>query len=144
MFLGRYLETLESQLAEQTRLQSRINELEARLRELDPSVNISNTSNTAQQFLTPPETSNTQPQSSAYLSPTLDTSHGQSHSPQYPNYSDADAPTASSVYPGDQDANADPGVFEVGDAGKGWYLGSASGSKFFDLSPNNLVIYMNS
>jgi hypothetical protein len=31
---------------------------------------------------------------------------------------------------GDQDGNTDPGVFETGgeDAGKGWYLGSASGS----------------
>ena len=132
MFLGRYLETLESQLAEQTRLQARINELEARLRELDPSVNISSRSHTAPQFLTLSETSNAKPQSSTYLSPTLDSSHSQSYSPHYPNYSDADAPTVSSLYPGDQDANADPGVFEAGDAGKGWYLGSASGSKFFD------------
>ena len=139
-FLGRYLERLESQLAEQTRLQSRINELEAKLREFDPSVNTSTTSNTVQQFLTSPEISNTQPQSSTYLSPI----HSQSHSPPCPNYSDADAPTVSSVYPGDHDANTDPGVFEAGDAGKGWYLGAASGSKFFDWSPDSLVIYMNS
>lgn len=144
MFLGRYLETLESQLAEQTRLQSRINELEARLRDLDPLVNISSGSNTAQQFLALTETPNTQLQSSTYLSPPVDSSHGQSYSPHYPNYSDTDAPIVSSVYPGDQDANTDPGVFEAGDAGKGWYLGSASGSKFFDWNPNSLVIYMNS
>ena len=33
---------------------------------------------------------------------------------------------------GDQDGNTDPGVFETGgeDAGKGWYLGSASGSTY--------------
>ena len=29
---------------------------------------------------------------------------------------------------GDHEANTDPGVFESGDAGKGWYLGCASGS----------------
>jgi hypothetical protein len=142
--LGSYLETLESQLAEQTRLQSRINELEARLRGLDPSGNLSSRSNTVQQFLTSPEISNTQRQPPAYLSPTLDSSHSQSHSPHYRSYSDANPPAVGSVYPGDQDANADPGVFEAGDAGKGWYLGSASGSKFFDWSADGLVVYMNS
>jgi len=128
--VGRYLEALESRLAEQNRLQSRINELETKLRELDP---IFGRSNSSQQFLTPPETSNTQHHLSTYLSPSLDSSHPQSRSPQSLNYSDVNSPTASSVYPGDQDANADPGVFEAGDAGKGWYLGSASGSKILCL-----------
>src|SRR5271163_854382 len=67
-----YLETLESQVAEQNRLQARINELEERLREIDPSVNLFSKSSTTQQFLTPPETSNTQVQSATHLSPTFD------------------------------------------------------------------------
>ena len=149
----RYLETLESQLAEQNRLQSRVDELEARLRELDPSTNLFNRASISQQFLTPPETSNTQAQSSTYLSPALESSHSRSHSPHYPNNHEADAPGVGSVYTsmgiaGDQDANTDPGVFEAGgeDAGKGWYLGSASGSisPFSSYPLTCLVIYMNS
>ena len=108
-----------------------------------------------QQFLTPPETSNTQVQSTAYLSPAVDSNRSQSHSPRYLGYSE-DRPTepsfAGSAYPslggnGDQDANADPGVFETGDAGKGWYLGSASGSTPPPAISSMLmisVIYMNS
>ena len=129
----RYLEELETQLAEQTRLQARIDELESRLRELEPSPS---RSTLPQQFLTPPETSNTQGQSATYLSPAVDSIRSQSHSPRYPTYSDdrsSEPVFAASAYPslsgsGEQEANAEPGVFETGDAGKGWYLGSASGS----------------
>ena len=128
----RYLEELEAKLVEQTRLQSRVQELEGRLREFDPSMSPYSRSNTSQQFLTPPETVNPQLRSSGYLSPRLDM-RNQPHSPRYQNYSDGRSPDSSPVYssighPGDQDTNTDPGLFEIGDAGKGWYLGSASGS----------------
>jgi len=132
----RYLEELEAQLAEQTRLQARIDLLESRLRELEPSPNGLNRSTLPQPFLTPPETSNTQGHSATYLSPAVDSIRSQSHSPRYPGYSEdrsSEPAFAASDYPslggnGDQEANAEPGVFETGDAGKGWYLGSASGS----------------
>jgi hypothetical protein len=132
----RYIEELEAQLAEQTRLQARINLLESRLRELEPSPNGLNRSTLPQPFLTPPETSNTQGHSATYLSPTVDSIRSQSHSPRYLGYSEdrsSEPVFAASAYPslggnGDQEANAEPGVFETGEAGKGWYLGSASGS----------------
>jgi hypothetical protein len=133
-FAGSYLEALESQLAEQNRLQSRINELEARLRELEPSATLFNRAEANQQFPTQPEVSNTPAQSSTYLAPTLESSRGQLTSSHYPNYTELSAPIVNSVNTSiapvaDQD-NTDPGIFEAGgeDAGKGWYLGSASGS----------------
>jgi hypothetical protein len=132
----RYLEELEAQLTEQNRLQSHIDELESRLRELGASPNGLNRSTLPQQFLTPPETSNTQGQTTTDLSPAVHSIRSQSYSPRYPGYSEDhsfEPVFAASVYPplsgnGDQEANAEPGVFETGDAGKGWYLGSASGS----------------
>lgn len=144
--MSRYLEELEAQLAEHTRLQARIDELESRLRDLDPSTNGIPRSTLPQQFLTPPETSNIQLQSTAYLSPAVDSNQSQSHSPRYPGYLEdrsAEPAFSASAYPslggsGDQEANADPGVFETGDAGKGWYLGSASGSKLRAFSANDL------
>jgi hypothetical protein len=145
----RYLESLEAQ---ESHLQQRINELEAKLRELDPSINGFTRSNSyTQNFLTPPETSNTQVQSSTYLSPTVDSTHSHSLSPHCTNYVDEHSVDNSTVFQalggqGDQDANTDPGVFESGDAGKGWYLGCASGSTSLIILYllKNLVIYMNS
>lgn len=136
MFL-RYLESLESKLAEQDHLQKRITELEARLRELDPSTNYFSRSTGS--FVNSPETSTIQSYHSNHLSPTIDTTHSQSYSPKYATFSDerssivrGTSPLFSTVGPqADQETNPDPGVFEVGEAGKGWYLGSASGSKSF-------------
>lgn len=116
--------------AQGSRLQERVNELEAKLRELDPSFGKSNKNQT---FLTPPETSGVPTQPPTYLSPTIDSSHSHSLSPHCTNYVDEHTVDNASVFQGlggqgDQDANTDPGVFESGDAGKGWYLGCASGS----------------
>lgn len=77
-------------------------------------------------------------QSSAYVSPTIESRRSQSLSPHGLPYleerpSDISIPNPS-LQPlgagaqGDHDATTDPGVFESGDAGKGWYLGCASGS----------------
>jgi hypothetical protein len=129
----RYLETLEFKVSEQERLQNRINDLEARLRELDPSMKHHSMSGSAHQFLTPPETSTLVSQQN-YVSPMQDSIHSQSQSPQMSSYPDdrlSDARTKSSVIGTTgtyQDGNTDPGVFEADDAGKGWYLGCSSGS----------------
>jgi hypothetical protein len=118
----RYLENLEAQLAEQSRLQARVKELEIRLLELEPGTQPSRSGST-QQFLTPPEVSST---TNRYLSPGLEASHNQSVSPRIPGYPDADIYNGSRLQNNEDDT--DPGVFEAGEAGKGWYLGSASGS----------------
>lgn len=130
--------------AQGSRLQERVNELEAKLRELDPSMDTFRRSNSNNQiFLTPPETSNAPSQPPNYLSPTIDSSHSHSVSPHCTNYVDEHAVDNSAAFQalggqGDQDANTDPGVFESGDAGKGWYLGCASGSN----SPLFYCIYI--
>jgi hypothetical protein len=69
----RYLENLEPQLAEQSRLQTRVKELETRLLALEPGTQPSRSSS-AQQFLTPPEVSSA---TNRYLSPGLETSYNQ-------------------------------------------------------------------
>jgi hypothetical protein len=152
----RYLETLESKLSEHDRLQARVRELEARLREVDPIFNGPSRPSNTQHFLTPPESTNLQAQSSANISPTHEPSQSQSlspHQPPYPEDRPSDIPTSNPVLQGlgggvqaDQDANADPGVFEAGDAGKGWYLGCASGSIYYSFSYSliAIVVYMNS
>ena len=137
----RYLETLEIKLSEQNRLQNRINELEARLRELDPALNKSR-SGSVQQFMTPPETVSASLSQPAYVSPTIE-----SHSPHYPSYTDdrySEIRSQVAIAGADQEANTDPGVFEADDAGKGWYLGSASGSTPSCATMLTLVVYMNS
>jgi hypothetical protein len=144
---NRYLETLEFKVTEQERLQNRILELEARLRDLDPSIN--SRSGSAQQFLTPPETSTLQSAQQGYLTPAIESNR--SHSPHDQSYPDdrlSDIRTKGSMVASagaDQDANTDPGVFEADEAGKGWYLGCASGSKpSMSSIADHLVIYMNS
>ena len=136
----RYIEQLESQIVEQNRLRAQVKELEARIRELDPTLQSFNNTNRSQQFLTPPESSNTHTHSGPYLSP-VDSNLSQSHSPRYLFYSEDRAidgphsnPLFTSLESAEQDAATDPGIFEVGDAGKGWYLGSASGSMAMWLS----------
>ena len=62
----------------------------------------------------------------------MESPYSQSHSPPYLPYADEHFPDVhgnnSSLHNNDQDANAEAGLFETGEAGKGWYLGSASGS----------------
>lgn len=138
----RYLETLESN---HDRLQARVKELEARLREVEPNVNGASRPSNSQHFLGYHNAPNPQSQSSTYISPTVGSSPTQSLSPRglpYPEERSSDTLTPNSVLhslggavQGEQDANTDPGVFESGDAGKGWYLGCASGStSFFSYS----------
>jgi len=134
----RYLETLESKLSEHDRLQARVKELEARLCEVEPMVNGSSRPINSQHFLGYRNVPNPQSQSSTYISPTVGSSPSQSlnpHGPSYPEERSSDTLTPNSVLhslsgavQGEQDANTEPGVFESGDAGKGWYLGCASGS----------------
>jgi len=135
-WIGRYLEALEARLTEQNRLLARINELETKLREVDPSAQILNKPATSTQFLTPPETAsniNNQNQSSN-VTLKFESPPSQSQSPPYPPYVDERIAGVldphASLHNHDQDAQADPGLFETGEAGKGWYLGSASGSNF--------------
>ena len=140
----RYLETLESKLSEHERLQARLHELEARLRELDPMFDSVGRPSHKQHFLTPPESANPQAQSSTYVSPSIESSPSQSLSPHGRPYLEdcpSDMLTPNPVLrslgcgvQGDQDTNTDPGVFESGDAGKGWYLGCASGSNSYSSS----------
>lgn len=132
----RYLETLESKLSEHDRLQARVKELEARLRDVKPMVNGSSRPANSQHFLGSYNIPNPESQPSTYITPTVRSSPSQSLSPHGPSYAEersSDTPDSVSQplgggVPGEQDGNTDPGVFESGDAGKGWYLGCASGS----------------
>jgi hypothetical protein len=118
----RYLENLEPQLAEQSRLQTRVKELETRLLALEPGTQPSRSSS-AQQFLTPPGSLECHksifiPWTRNFLQSVV--------SPRIPGYPNPVIYNGSRLQ--NKEDDTDPGVFEAGEAGKGWYLGSASGS----------------
>ena len=130
----RYLEELESKLRGQQKLQARINELEARLREIDSSGQYLSSARKFSHNLSPAESSVVQLHPQPYISPNMDFPRSNTTSPQYSSYPDdrfldstANHDALSSG--GDVDPDTNPGVFEAGEAGKGWYLGCASGSK---------------
>ena len=131
----RYLEELESKLRDHQRLQARIQELESKLREVDPSGQLINGGTGGfHHNLTPPEISVRGGHPFEYItSASVEFSHDQSTTPEFASYAEklALGPAMNTTpFPpvGDVDPDTNPGVFEAGDAGKGWYLGCASGS----------------
>jgi hypothetical protein len=133
--LQRYLEELESKLRGQQKLQCRIQELESKLLELEPSGQLLSRTPNIHHSLTPPETSNPSMQSLTYSPPNIEYGKEFPISPQYASYSRTSGlgvggSNANAPFPTleDNDPDTNPGVFEADEAGKGWYLGCASGS----------------